>query len=419
MPLYDTRKTPGSADPEAGTLVLIGGALDEDPQILQRIISLAAEARDAHDQNAPPRIAIFTTASDPAESAADAASTTAENDEADGRYYVELFARHGALGIPIPVGIAADPLWPGASYHRGAATSEQVAETVQSCDAIFFGGGDQTHYVLALFRSEDPQQQPFGARHDTAVMRAVREVLERGGVVAGTSAGLAVQQAAPMVSGGGSAEAWTRGATAGHADDDLLRYIPAGGLGFFPEGLLDSHFNEWGRVARAVRLAQATNERLAIGVDEHTALVYSRRDRLGEVLGTGGVSTLDLTEAAFAAGANGPGVVGVRWSHFTAGDRYDFRNATSIRSTEVHVEPGSGAAPQTVGDVWGSEHGLALLHLAQRLVASPQRIATGESAAVAGTQFRVTLHRDERTTWTEPGGFAELGLSITPIPSAG
>lgn len=422
-PSVNTRNAQRCDAPAPGSLVLIGGALDEDPGILQRIVALAA---GEDTPSAAPRIAILTTASEPASSAADAASSTEENDEADGRYYVELFAQHGAIGVPIPVGSAPEPPFAGASYYRGTADDTQLAEAVRSCDGVFFGGGDQTHYVLALFRSHDSSQPPFEQRHETAVMAAIRDVLDRGGVIAGTSAGLAVQQAAPMVSGGTSREGWLHGASAGYADDDTLRYIPAGGLGFFSEGLLDSHFNEWGRVTRAIRLAHDTQERLAIGVDEHTALVYSPAHRSGEVIGTGGVSILDLAEAEFADGAAGPGVLGVRWTHLTAGDRFDFARGETTRASMTHVAPGAGAAPAPAHDVWGEDRGTALLHLAQQLLASPDRHAAGDTANDTttnstpdhGSRFRVTLDRDERTTWTDPGGFADLRLSITPLSSA-
>ena len=402
--------------PDRGTLVLIGGALDEDPSILQRIISLAKDSRADRTDTSPARIAIFTTASEPAASAGVASAAEEENDEADGRYYVELFGRHGALGIPIPIGVSTEPSFPGATYLRGNAHSAEIAAAVRSSDGIFLGGGDQTHYLLALFESATAGTPPFEARSDTAVMTAMRELLHRGGVVAGTSAGLAVQQAAPMVSGGTSREAWLHGASAGYADDERLRYIPAGGLGFFAEGLLDSHFNEWGRVARAVRLSHATKQRLAIGVDEHTALIYSPLTRSGEVIGTGGVSVLDSSEAAFAEGTNGPGIIDVRWHHYTAGDRYDFARGEASRSNEMRAQPGEDSAPSVAQDIWSEAHGLALLHLAQALLRSPDRLATGESAEADNTRFRVTLLRDERTSWNTAGGFAELRLSITPIP---
>ena len=416
---HATRNAPRLHAPAAGTLVLIGGALEEDPVILQRIVSLAANSRSDHNDTSPPRISILTTASEPANSAAAASSNEEENDEADGRYYVELFARHGALGVPVPIGVATEPSFSGSNYLRSNALSEQIAESVRSSDAIFLGGGDQTHYLLALFQSAQSGEPPFGERFDTPVMTAMRDVLARGGVIAGTSAGLAVQQAAPMVSGGDSREAWLYGASAGYADDNRLRYIPAGGLGFFGEGLLDSHFNEWGRVARAVKLAHACNERLAIGVDENTALIYSPASRRGEVIGSGGVSILDVSEATFAEGINGAAATDVRWSHYTVGDHYDFANGEAQRANETHAIPGNSDSPTTAIDVWAEENGLALLRLAQTLVASPERIAAGESSLTDETRFRITLHRDERTSWNAAGGFADLKLSITPIaPSA-
>jgi len=437
------RTVPGAA----GTLVLIGGALDEDPAILDRIVALARDARTGEGGGAP-RIAIFTTASQPAPSAAEAAAADpehadVENDEADGRYYVDLFARHGAIGVPIPVGSAAEPPFPGAAYHRGTAESDELAELVRSCSGVFFGGGDQTHYVLALFRAADPTQPHLDAvtglgtgiatgtgRRDTAVMRAVREVLARGGVVAGTSAGLAIQQGAHMVSGGTSRAAWLGDVEPGYADDDALRHLPEGGFGFFTEGMLDSHFNEWGRVPRAVRLATSLVRPLVFGVDEHTALVYRPAERSGEVIGAGGVSILDLgavelgaverggSQASGAAGDGGrPAVLGVRWSHLTAGDGYDFARGLATRADAERVGADAAAPPvnEHGEDVW-SENSPALLRLAQRLLASSSRVASGDSPDDVAPRFRITLLRDERTSWTEAGGFTDLVLSIIPTP---
>lgn len=421
---------PATPTGAAGTLVLIGGALDENAEILDRIVALASAARI---EDGAPRIAILTTASEPAASAASAASDTEESDEADGRYYAELFARHGAVGVPIPVGVSPRPPFPGAAYHRGTAESEAFAELVRSCDGVFLGGGDQTHYVLALFRAEDAAHShleavtgldPAARRRDTPVMRAIRQVLERGGVVAGTSAGLAVQQGAGMVSGGTSREAWLRQVEPGYADDDALRYLPAGGLGLFPEGLLDSHFTEWDRVARAVRLAGALGRPLAIGVDEHTALVYRRSERSGEVIGSAGVSLLDVSAAEFAggepdaAGPAWPAVHGARWSHLTAGDRHDFATGRTERATPPRTERGAEPGPPPARGLWGEDRGPALLALAQRLVASRADVAEGTTIGADGTAappaFALTLQRDELTTWTDAGGFSDLRLSIAP-----
>ncbi|MBV8117849.1 MAG: hypothetical protein JOZ01_07705, partial [Candidatus Eremiobacteraeota bacterium] len=57
---------------------------------------------------------------------------------------------------------------------------DRATGVVDGADAVFFAGGDQSHYV---------------AWKDTALTRAVERVYARGGVVGGGSAGLAIQAA--------------------------------------------------------------------------------------------------------------------------------------------------------------------------------------------------------------------------------
>ena len=408
-PRTDPALSPGAdASRPAGTLVLIGGALDESAEILSRIVALA----DARRASGAPRIAILTTASAPAPSAAAAADPGLENDAADGQYYVELFARHGAIGLPIPVGASAAPPYPGAEYHAARADDPAVAELVRSADGIFLGGGDQNHYVRALFRGTDPAT---GARTETAVLTALREVLDRGGVVAGTSAGLAVQQGAHMVSGGADIHtAWVHGAAPGSARDiggvEALSYDPLGGLGLFPEALLDSHFSEWGRPARAIRLTRDTDRRRCIGVDEHTAFVYDRASRVAEVVGRRGVSFIDLDGAE----GRGDSVLGTRWSYLVPGDRHDFATGVTLRGERTAELSLAGTALTAATDIWADDGSRPLLALAQRLLASSDSTARGESAGDRAPRYRTSLHRDERTTALPTGGFAELIISITP-----
>lgn len=413
-----------------GSLVLIGGALDESPEILRKVIALAGERR----ATGAPRIAILTTASEPAASREAAHDPSAESDEADGRYYAELFARHGAEGVPIPIGVSESPAYPGSDYTRAQAESPEIAELIRSTDGVFLGGGDQTHYVLALFRAA-AGAQPFGDRTVTPALAAILDVLERGGVVAGTSAGLAVQQGAGMVSGGADIHnAWKFGATAGYdlARDgrDALTYIPAGGLGLFPEALLDSHFSEWGRPARAIRLAHALGRSLSVGVDEHTALVYDRETRTAEVIGDRGVSLLDLggCEApgldAAEAGAHAA-ILGTRWSFLVPGDRHDFATGVTTRGDRVAdlafpeaAQSGeSGLVDGASIDIWSDDGSRPLLALAQRMLASNAQSASGESATDRLPRYRTTLRRDERTHALATGGFSDLILSITPTPT--
>ncbi|UTX53563.1 cyanophycinase [Leucobacter aridicollis] len=408
----------------AGTLVLIGGALDEHPEIIRKIVALAGERR----RTGAPRIAILTTASEPAGSQKLAQDPTAENDEADGRYYAELFARHGAVGVPIPIGVSEAPAYPGSSYSRAQADAADTAELIRSTDGVFLGGGDQTHYVLALFRATTPGAQPFASRTATPALTAILDVLGRGGVVAGTSAGLAIQQAEDMVSGGADIHnAWKFGAFAGYdlARDgrDALTHIPAGGLGIFPEALLDSHFSEWGRHARSIRLAHSLGRSLAVGVDEHTALVYDRDTRVAEVIGDRGVSILNLDgcevpDADESAAGSQAAILGTRWSYLVPGDTHDFASAATTRGTRVaDLAFGSDVEDSRARDIWSDDGSRPLLALAERLLDSDSLSASGESSADRQPRYRTSLHRDERTHALATGGFSDLIISITPTPT--
>lgn len=409
----------GPATGALGTLVLIGGALDESTEIIRCVIALAGERK----KTTSPRIAILTTASEPAVSGPAAQDPTAESDEADGRYYAELFERHGAIGVPIPIGVNELPAFAGSTYTRDRADSGRIAELIRDADGVFLGGGDQTHYVLALFRSAVGGEPPFGTRVDTAALTAIREVLERGGVIAGTSAGLAVQQGADMVSGGADIHhAWKHGATPGYDRSvdgiDALTHIPAGGLDVFPEALLDSHFNEWGRPARSIRLANALGRSRAVGVDEHTALVYDRATRVSEVIGTRGVSLLDFDGCEVSE--DGGAILGTRWSYLVPGDRHNFASGVTVHGERVaDLElplMGSGASAASA-DIWTDDGSRPLLALAQRLVHSDARSGSGESSPEREPRYRTTLHRDERTHALATGAFTDLIISITPIPT--
>lgn len=421
------RETAALRDP-SGTLFMIGGALEESAEILDRLAAIAGSVASSTAGAAPraPRIAILTTASEPARKALDHAPEV-ESDEADGIYYRELFARHGIEGVTVPVGVSVEPPFAGAAYVRAAADDAANAELVRSCDGVFFGGGDQTHYILALHRGDDAAVLTGTERDETLVLTAVRELLARGGVIAGTSAGLAVQQGPGMVTGGTSAAGWLRGAAPGYVDDEELRYLETGGLGFFTEGLADSHFNEWDRVVRAVRIARATGQRLVFGVDENTALIYDRASRTGEIIGTAGCSIIDVAETEWSEDSPERVALGARWSHLTRGDRYDFASETITRAapggaaadpalkTEApkteEAEPEEALAAASAG---GEDVGPVLLRLAQRLVASSADVARMDYGA--GPDFRVTLLRDERTSQTRAAGFSALRLSIATQP---
>ncbi|OYW91487.1 MAG: cyanophycinase, partial [Alishewanella sp. 32-51-5] len=170
------------------------------------------------------------------------------------------------------------------------AGSKALVAKIAAADGIFFNGGDQSLTYQAL-RFADGSASP----ELTAIFSAVanKQLL-----VGGTSAGTAVMSGnqwlapqlpeIPMISNGDSYHALQYGAVAGPApwpgcrkenrcpanlSERQLTYTAAGGLGLFPLGVLDTHFAERGRQARLLVLQQATQTRLAFGVDEASAML--------------------------------------------------------------------------------------------------------------------------------------------------
>lgn len=200
-----------------------------------------------------------------------------------------------------------------------------VLDQIAGLDGVFFTGGDQARHKAAL----------IGESGDTAEMAGLRARHEQGElVVAGSSAGTAVQTPGPdrpMVTGGESYNALVWGAhdvacaTPDQLCGDDLVYDAGGGLGLFTAGLLDTHFSERGRQARLVRLALASKDERAFGVDENTALIaVTPADGPAdlEVLGEHGVFIFDLRAASVDAGPEFR-VTDVRSSYLTRGDHYD------------------------------------------------------------------------------------------------
>jgi cyanophycinase len=408
--------TAASASPPApptagGTLVLIGGALKENAEILQRIVELGDPDGDGPESA---RIALITAAAAPARTPEAAANPTLNNASANGLYYGDLFAQYGADTYAVPIDGAVN--YEGDPYTPANAYDEEVAAQVRASTGVFFGGGDQMRYIRTLL--ECSGNQPLEAHRrcvDTPVLAAVREVLERGGVVAGVSAGLTAQQGPDMITGGESYQAWRDGATPGYLDDVTeLGFVPHGGLGFFPEGLLDSHFTTWGRQARAIKLAADTRHERVVGVDETTALVYDRDTRTAEVIGEHGVSLLTVSKKSVKKTT----ATDVRWSLLVAGDRVDFASGAITPGAERVTGPGAGPSPEPATDVWDSRDGdggiYTLRDLARALVASAGSTAVGTTVET-GPQFRTTLIRDARTSWWSGGGFENLRLDIAPV----
>ena len=132
---------------------------------------------------------------------------------------------------------------------------------------VWFTGGDQLRTARLLLEQDGS---------DTPVLRAIRTVLARGGVIGGTSAGAAIMGKSMIVRGD------EEGALNLPVSTDFHSYVDreetpepllvGPGLGFLPRGITDQHFNRRPRLQRLLKAMEVSGEEKGFGVSEDTAL---------------------------------------------------------------------------------------------------------------------------------------------------
>lgn len=288
--------------PQAGTVIVIGGALKADSDaVWQRVVDEAGGA------GAP--IAVFPTAAHEPERAA-AQIVTALN-------------CCGAAAEVIPVA----PHLAGVDLQ--ARLHDPVLITrVAASRAVFFSGGAQEYIVDTL--------QPGG--RPTAMLEAIRSVFAAGGVVAGTSAGAAAMSQT-MFRDAMDNLAVLKGLWRPGREYDR-------GLGFLPGGLLvDQHFLRRGRIGRMLPALQALGCRLGLGVDENAAVVIKGAGL--EVIGGSGALLVDLGEATRDAALPAFNLRGARLSYLDSGDRHDLDSG--VTTPAPHKLQGARIDPAAPG----------------------------------------------------------------------
>ncbi len=359
--------------------------------IYRDFVAAAASNPQRKDKSGRPRVVVLTSSSNDVFASVD--------------YYLALFEAAGAEARWLPLepaliragdcdqldalrfrwnGVieraAIHPEW--AAYQRAFCLHpERLSELVESADAFFLNGGDQSLTMRSL-QVEPGRFTPLASR--------LLERVEGGIPLAGTSAGDAVQagnQAGtiPMISGGTSEHALRFGALAVeansqlcemrgdctmHGDPDQLTYLAHGGLGVFTLGVTDSHFHESQREGRLLRLLLDTGTRFGFGVDEATALKadFSSADVASlQVMGKGGVWIVDTAGATVGMEKGAWSASNFRASRLLAGDSARWSDGKleivldcgdGGRST--HLLPvADGAFAAAIGDRWSRLPGSA------------------------------------------------------------
>jgi cyanophycinase len=135
---------------------------------------------------------------------------------------------------------------------REVASDPEFVAPLTEATGVWLGGGKQSWLTEAYLGTE--------------VERQLKHLLDRGGVIGGTSAGAAVMTRVMIARG--------------RSKPDLSE-----GFDFLPGAVVDQHFLKRNRLRRLLDALTAHPELIGFGIDERTALVVNVRSRLLSVIG--------------------------------------------------------------------------------------------------------------------------------------
>ncbi len=233
--LQSNAQTTSSIGPEKGSLIIVGGG-NVGPEIWTKFVELAGGAVNAN-------IVIVTTADE------DSSIARGQSTEK------EALQKLGVLQISFLH--TRDPKM---------ANTEAFTEPLKKATGIWFRGGRQWKLADSYLR--------------TLTQKAFKEVLERGGVIAGTSAGATIQGSFMV-----------RGDTKGNT---IMIGDHTEGLDFIHQVTIDQHHLKRNRIFDMIDVIKSHPDLLGIGLDESTAIVVQKD--MFQVIGASYVAIYDIDQ---------------------------------------------------------------------------------------------------------------------------
>ncbi len=253
--------------PKTGSLIIAGGAL-RDSSVVNRFISLAG-GKDA--------LIVFI-------------PTAGGQETFDTARTVSILTSAGATNVRLLH-----------TYDRGVANTEEFASVLRQAGGVFFGGGRQWRLVDAY--------------EGTLTDNEIRAVLDRGGVIGGSSAGATIQGSFLV-----------RGDT---RSNTIMIGDHVEGFSYLTNSAIDQHLLVRNRQHDLIDVIEKYPGLLGIGIDENTAVLV-QGNRM-EVLGESFVAIFDhnlwLKEPGDSLAIPGGG----KFYLLRSGDVYDVKERTVLR----------------------------------------------------------------------------------------
>jgi cyanophycinase len=205
----------------------------------------------------------------------------------------------------------------------------------RAADGIWILGGNQ-NLIMELLHDKDGGESPL-----LSIMRDT--------CLGGSSAGAAVMSD-PMIGGGTSFGALSSPRAAKSGDGELSPgFFVTKGLGFFPEGIVDQHFDSRARLGRLLEilLGEDGGKRPGFGIAEATGLIYRRAGRSLKVAGAGPVCVVEPQggRRSLVDGRLGPlpRIEGATIHLLNEGDSYDLTSGRPLFPTRRPIAAGDEA----------------------------------------------------------------------------
>jgi cyanophycinase len=259
-PPFPPKDPPAPVVPK-GALMIVGGG-GETPEMVNRFFELAG-GKDA-------LIVVVPTASE---------QEVVPDDPGDAKY----LRRWGATNVKVLH-----------TRDRKKADDPEFSNVLTEVKGVWFGGGRQWRFVDAY--------------EGTLTGKRFREVLDRGGVIGGSSAGASIQS-----------EYMPRGHPLGNTVMAAEGYER--GFGYLPGCAVDQHFFARKRLKDMTGLMKLYPNWLGIGIDESTAIVV--QGHTAEVIGKSKVAFYDYRK--------GPPDGETDYTEVPAGGKYDLKERKVLR----------------------------------------------------------------------------------------
>lgn len=278
-----------------GSLLIIGGALRSDNAVVWESLIQQAGGKDS-------KIAIIPAASGNPERAAD--------------FVVQTIKKYGGNAFVVPL---------SAKYEikDSQKKTSQINQDphwitqIEQAGGVYFTGGDQAKITRALVNEDGKPSE---------MLNAIWSLYQRGGVIAGTSAGAAIMSSTMFNDAKSVVTTLKLGV---HEGKEI-----APGLGFIGDAIfIDQHLIIRGRFARMLPVMLKKNYKLGIGIDENTALLVHPQREI-QVLGYKGAILIDFNAVTSNPLLPEFNLQNAHISYLSHGDRFELQSQKIIPASD-------------------------------------------------------------------------------------